>query len=775
MSEDPRGRLRRLADRGTDHADSADAAGWRPTLFRLDRNGTDGLTALLDSGAVRRVHDRLADQLRALVATRRPADRHPAAELERRAWAFLVGRHPADHGTWVWYPWSGTLVHTLPEAEYRELRTARNRHKITTTEQRRLAGTRIGVVGLSVGNAAAVTLALEGIGGAFKIADLDRLELSNLNRIRGRLADLGAEKTVLAARQMFDVDPYLEIERWAGGIRPENVDEFLLGGGKLDLVVEECDDLHLKVLIRERARAHRIPVLMDTSDRGMLDVERFDLEPDRPVFHGLAPSVRAADLCGLAAPDKIPFMLAILDEERLSTRAAACLPEVGHTLETWPQLASGVALGGAVVADTARRLLLGEPVPSGRYYVDPDALVAPGAGLHHTPPTVPTATAGSDAPALPPEPRRGAVCAEAARWIAAVGTLAPSAHNAQPWSLTWRGDAARLECRHDPARDLPSLDFEHGATWVAFGALAENLELASAHLGLRADTRTWPDPDDPALVCTVTLTPGPASPRVPIEVVGRRATNRRRGPRRPLGAGLAPLLEAACAEAGGRLRLLAAEPELAEIGALIGAGDRLSLLNEPMHRDAMAGYRWTPEEARARPYGLDLATAELTGAEQAVFRVLRQWRVMACLSEFGGGRALEDLARSSVAGASAVGLITVPGTARESYLRGGRAMQRLWLAATAHDVALQPMTALPYLFARLERGGGQGLDQGERASLRALRTRYRRLFDTGTDEAEVLLFRLAHVAAPSARSLRRPLDQAFSSSRGSGSGTAGWR
>jgi hypothetical protein len=28
---------------------------------------------------------------------------------------------------------------------------------------------------------------------------------------------------------------------------------------------------------------------METSDRGVLDVERFDLEPDRPIFHGLLP------------------------------------------------------------------------------------------------------------------------------------------------------------------------------------------------------------------------------------------------------------------------------------------------------------------------------------------------------------------------------------------------------------------------------------------------------------------------------------------------------
>lgn len=748
--------------------ESSNCAEWRPTRFDLAVDGDrTALAALLESGAVRRVHDTLTDQLGLLVSVRSPAARLTPHELDQRILCQLGGRQLTDYGVWVWYPWSATLAHVLPRAEYREVRTDRNRHKITEAEQGRLAEMRIGVVGLSVGNAAAVVFALEGIGGSFRIADLDRLDLSNLNRLRAGIADLGVEKTVLAARQMFEVDPYLDIERFAQGVQPENVEDFLLGGGRLDLLVEECDDLHLKVLIRERARAHRIPVIMETSDRGLLDVERFDLEPDRPIFHGLVDSLRAADVRGLATKDKIPFVLAILDGRGLSTRAAASLPEIGQTIGSWPQLASGVALGGALVADAARRLLLGEPVGSGRYYVDPATLVADGAGVHHEPTAVgasPTTAAEVLAdPPLPPEPDvSGTVTEEAVRWIAALGTLAPSAHNAQPWTLTWRRDEAQLECRHDPARDLPSLDFEHGATWVAFGALVENIELAAAHLGLRADTRVWPSGDDARLVCTVAFAPEPRPrPSSLVPHIVSRVTNRRREQRRPLGEQAAQRLGTACAEAGARLQLLCADGALADIGELMGAADRLSLLNRAMHHDVMRGYRWTPEEVRAAPYGLDIATAELTAAERAVFSLLRQWRVLECLAEIGGGRALADLSRTAVASASAVGLLTVPGTSRESYLCGGRAMQRMWLTAAADGIAVHPITTLPYLFARLERGAGSGLDPAECAELRDLRARYRTLFETPAGHAEVLLFRLARAGAPSARSLRRPLDEVF--------------
>jgi hypothetical protein len=332
------------------------------------------------------VYDTLADQLRELVAIRHPNRRLTAAELEHLVREYLGGKDPERYGSWVYYPWSRRVAHLLPVDEFREVRSSRNQYKITKAEQRRLAGARIGIVGLSVGNMAAVTLALEGVGGTFRLADFDRLGLSNLNRLRGAVSDLGVEKTVLTARVLYEIDPWLDIELYRDGLQPDDVDTFLSG---LDLVIEECDDLAMKVLVRERARVLRIPVVMETNDRGMLDVERFDREPDRPVLHGLLGSTRAADLSGLTAEEKLPILMAIVDGERISARMSASLPEIGVTIGGWPQLASGVALGAALVTDTARRILLGEHTESGRYYLDVAELVADGHAELRTPTGMP--------------------------------------------------------------------------------------------------------------------------------------------------------------------------------------------------------------------------------------------------------------------------------------------------------------------------------------------------------------------------------------------------
>ncbi|WP_314250767.1 ThiF family adenylyltransferase [Streptomyces kutzneri] len=83
-------------------------------------------------------------------------------------------------------------------------------------EQRRLLGRRVGVIGLSVGGSAALTFAMEGIGGSFKLADFDCLSVSNLNRLRAGVHHLGLNKCVLAARQMLEIDPWLDIELYQG-------------------------------------------------------------------------------------------------------------------------------------------------------------------------------------------------------------------------------------------------------------------------------------------------------------------------------------------------------------------------------------------------------------------------------------------------------------------------------------------------------------------------------------------------------------------------------
>jgi ThiF family len=259
----------------------------------------------------------------------------------------------AEPTAWAYYPWRRAVVGVLGPRGYRALRLDRNRHLITVQEQGRLDRLRIGIAGLSVGHVIAHTIAAEGLCGKVRLADFDDLELTNLNRVPATTLDIGINKAVVAARRIAELDPYMDLDVMTAGVTPKTLPEFL---DDIDIVVEECDSLDMKIMIREAARERQLPVLMATSDRGLVDVERYDLEPARPILHGLLGQVDARALAGMPSRDKLPYTLRHINASRTSPRLIASLVEVTNTLSTWPQLASDVTLGAAAVAVAVRRI-----------------------------------------------------------------------------------------------------------------------------------------------------------------------------------------------------------------------------------------------------------------------------------------------------------------------------------------------------------------------------------------------------------------------------------
>jgi hypothetical protein len=702
------------------------------------------------------LHDSLAAQLQELVESRSPRKKPTAAEVAERIPEVTAGAPLSAWGTWVYYPWSRLAVHTLPERHFIELRSSRNRYRITPAEQARLDACSIGVVGLSVGQASAVTLVLEGIGRRFRLADGDTLSLSNMNRLRASLADIGLNKCVIAARQMFEIDPYLDVSIFTAGLHDGNVEEFLVGGGKIDVLVEECDDLFIKLLVRDRARAHGIMCIMDTNDRGMLDVERFDLEPSRPILHGLLGDVSPETVRGLSTYDKVPYLIRIIPPDTMSLRMRASLFEIDETIPGWPQLASGVALGGALVADVARRSLLGELSASGRFFVDLDTLIHPAAAAPLTPvspapePPLPQVVAPPLVPASSPPSRADL------RRIVEFGILAPSGGNIQPWRFTLRrGD---ILCDLDPERSRMLLDYGQNASLMAIGAAVENMTIAARAMGLSPSVEALHDAAKPDRVCRLSFQPAAAEVSPLFEEIPRRATNRRLGRRVPLTPAERDALLAAAVEAGSSLQIVDDERGLDAAARIIGSGDRVRFLSRKLHEEMIGELRWTPEEAARTADGIDIRTLELTRTDLAGMQLSARWDAMEMLVQIKGGSGLEKLTRKSIAAASAVALLTTPGTSRESYLRGGRGVQRVWLTASRLGLAFQPMSILPFLFARLERGGGEGLTEQDVQSLRSIRSAYRELFEIQPANAEVFLFRLAKASPPEVRAVRRPVD-----------------
>lgn len=348
-----------------------------PSFFRLNNIvDVNKLKELASSVSDIVVFDEIIGQVEELVKSKNPSTLFNKEELTNAAKKHIGTTPVEEYGVWVYYPWSNRLVHLLDEDEFIFVRTNRNMNKINTEEKNILASKRIGVIGLSVGQSVSVTMAMERSCGELRLADFDILELSNFNRIRTSLHNLGIPKVISVAREIAEIDPFLKVTCYSAGINEDNINDFLLKGGKLDILIDECDGLYVKILCRQKAKENNIPVVMEASDRGTVDVERFDLEPDRPILHG---GVEHLDLNKLkdakTYEEKLPFVNAIAGFDTFSVRMKQSLKEIGKTITTWPQLASAVTLGGGIAADVCRRINLNQYHDSGRYFVDVEEII----------------------------------------------------------------------------------------------------------------------------------------------------------------------------------------------------------------------------------------------------------------------------------------------------------------------------------------------------------------------------------------------------------------
>lgn len=349
---------------------------YTPVFFRLGKTSEKkALITLLEEHEDILVYDELDCQLKELVKILNPAERLSAEEIESRAATYTGSIAREDYGVWVYYPWSRKVVHIVDEVEFITLRTARNMQKITMEERDKLSSKKIGIIGLSVGQSIALTLVMERLCGELRLSDFDALELSNMNRIRTGIYNLNIPKVIIAAREIAELDPFIKVKCYADGATEDNLDDFLTADGQLDILIEECDGLDIKIISRIKAKALKMPVVMEMNDRGMLDIERYDLEQDYPMMHGLIPDIDINKLKHLTNEEKVPILGPMVDMHNMSPRMKTSLGEIGKTITTWPQLASSVVLGGAMVADTVRRILLGQLTSSGRYYVDFEQLI----------------------------------------------------------------------------------------------------------------------------------------------------------------------------------------------------------------------------------------------------------------------------------------------------------------------------------------------------------------------------------------------------------------
>lgn len=746
---------------------------YKPVLFNT-KNSTEkqNLEKILIEKPHIQIYDTIASQLEELIKCLKPGI--PAAELKNNAENHRGSVSLEDYGVWVYYPWSEKLVHILDEEEFIIVRTNRNKHKITEAEQKTLSQKKIGVMGLSVGQSVSLTLAIERGFGELRIADFDELDLSNLNRIRTGIHNIHLQKTIIVAREIAEMDPFLNVICFHEGITEGNIDSFLTENGTLDLLIDECDSFDVKISAREKAKALGIPVLMEGSDRCTIDIERFDLEPNRPVLHGFVEHMDMTVFKTLKTMDeKIPYIAPVTGVETLSPRMKASAIEMMTTISTWPQLASAVTYGGGITADLSRKILLGNLKVSGRFFIDIDELIT----------DEPTAKTAVEEPRIKQLSTTEINSYLSTHSIASdekgdniseklIGKLidsavkAPSGGNNQPWH--WHYENGTLHLFLNKHVSGAYLDPDYFSSYASLGASIENLLLEAAVNGLKVNWKFTPErfPDHIATFNFNGKHEPHALEQKLAAQIAHRHTNRKFGISQEIDAADMQQLKNMISFYNMDLTWITAPEDKIEMGDISGQADLLRMFIPAAHEDfTKKEMRWNQDEVIATEDGISINALDLSNNDQIGLRLMKDEKAVRFLKEINGGSALKKLALKQFQSSPAIGLITSQENNPLAYLKGGMAFERLWLAATALGYQIHPVNVPLIFFYKNNFQKLNDLPMESRKQIFNLHQKFKHLFKITDNFAEIFLFRIFKADSSPQRTIRKPLNKTLSIGR----------
>jgi molybdopterin/thiamine biosynthesis adenylyltransferase len=651
---------------------------------------------------------------------------------------------------------------------YLEEAFSRNRGFLTAAEQDRLFNATVAIPGLGgVGGAHLITLTRMGVG-RFHLADFDIFEPANVNRQYGaKVRHFGRAKLDVMVEEALNINPYLEIRKFPGGVHGDNLDTFLDG---VDVVVDGIDFFNFDVrrMVFKRARSLGIPVvtagplgysaalLVFAPDRGLGFDAYFDIRDDMPRIEQL-----------------IAFMVGLAP--RATQKAYLDPRSVDLAHQRGPSLGAGCEACASAAAAEVARLLLGRkglrPVPcyaqydpyTGRFHRGYLFLgnrhplqrlkrrllkrqVARSEGCPTPAPVRAPQVAGLKNEIPPP----------VMDYLIRAAIQAPSGDNCQPWRF--RAGRNRIDILLDPEADHSPFNVNQTASLIACGAALENLLIAASRYGLQGDVAYRTEETDLRLRICVGLNYREIDEDPLQRFIWERHTNRTPYRRHPLPPEIpVDLIGSLDQFPGMDLRLYQSREDIRTIARLVYQADRTRVTTRGLHEQLMRMIRFTDEEVVQKRDGLPLKNLEAGPSGEMFLRLTRDWSMMQIFNRLGLSRIVPLIAYQGVLNASLVGLLKCPDTRAESLIEGGRALERIWLTAARKGLSFQPMTAITLFWMRWRMQQLDALGTRQSRLLSSLWPAYHEIFRVPPEspEGHVMLFRIGVGRPVVCRTLRK--------------------
>ncbi len=342
------------------------------------------------------------------------------------------------------------------------------------------------------------------------------------------------------------------------------------------------------------------------------------------------------------------------------------------------------------------------------------------------------------------------------------GLAAPSADNHHRYSVRLDSSEEKTVIRcftHSRPANYPWR--RRYVDWISYGAMIENMLLQCNHLKIRCDLNLSVDEGDenlePKQFAELTISSRDQTgdnstdnfSSTLAEAIPLRVTNRSPYRTETLDRSLQEkLIQAVGSRSPSRCSWMSNPADLKHLGSVAAIAETERLQSNILHQEVFQSiYRDTTGD---RPYGISTKAFNLPPPMEHILMLLKKEPMI----ELARKLALTKLMGRIIGGqpirsSSAIAILSAPTSDVSCFLDAGRAMERLWLAATLNGLAVQPLIsscllALPKT---------EGVSETTKMQLQKYWMSW-----LPPGEVPIVLLRIGHATQPAWKSPRPPVE-----------------
>jgi nitroreductase len=276
------------------------------------------------------------------------------------------------------------------------------------------------------------------------------------------------------------------------------------------------------------------------------------------------------------------------------------------------------------------------------------------------------------------------------------GVMAPSGENCQPWRFVFKDEI--LSIFNDETADTSLYNLNQNGSYLAEGALIENIDLAAAFLGYSIHVALFPDHAKQNHIADISFSLGKKQEVGNLfAFIDKRCTNRKDYTTEKLDNSSKVKITESVSGFPSQVLFVDDNSSMERVGAALAVHEKVLFENKFMHKFFYKHIIWDKDKEKESG-GFYIDTLEFLPHQLKAVKLFKNWKILTVLNFFlkiSDKIAKENGQKYAYSGAFCA--LTIDAVKPEDFVVLGRAVQRVWLTATQLGLSVHPCNGTLYL------------------------------------------------------------------------------